>query len=79
VAVAFVARMAEAGGLSADEIASNFRLTLAEVHAGLAYYFDHPDEIQAREAEDDALTRELGAEQPSASANAKSRKFGRSA
>jgi uncharacterized protein (DUF433 family) len=59
VAVAFVARMSEAGGLTADEIAENFRLTLGEVHAALSYYFDHLEEMQARQAEDDALVREM--------------------
>ena len=32
-------------GLSADEIASEYDLTLADVHAALAYYFDHRVEI----------------------------------
>ena len=29
-------------GLSADEIAGEYDLPLADVHATLAYYFDHP-------------------------------------
>ncbi len=34
-------------GMSADEIVSHLpALTLADVHAALAYYFDHIDEIQ---------------------------------
>lgn len=34
-------------GLSPDEIASHIpSVTLAEVHAALAYYFDHIEEIQ---------------------------------
>jgi uncharacterized protein (DUF433 family) len=32
-------------GKSADEIATEFDLTLADVHAALAYYFDHREEI----------------------------------
>jgi uncharacterized protein (DUF433 family) len=28
-----------------DEIAENYNLTLAEIHAALAYYYDHQDEI----------------------------------
>lgn len=32
-------------GRSADEICSEHDLTLAEVHAALAYYFDHREEI----------------------------------
>lgn len=33
-------------GMSADEIASGYDLSLAEVHAALAYYFDHRAEIE---------------------------------
>ena len=32
--------------MSADKIASDYELSLAEVHAALAYYFDHRDEIE---------------------------------
>ena len=32
-------------GRSADEIASEYGLTLSDVHAALAYYFDHREEI----------------------------------
>lgn len=33
-------------GASADQIANDYGLSLAEVHAALAYYFDHRDEIE---------------------------------
>ena len=33
---------------SADEIAAQYDLTLADVYAALAYYFDHREEIDAR-------------------------------
>src|SRR5258708_26329651 len=33
-------------GLSADQIAVDYNLTLAEVHAALAYYFVYRDEIE---------------------------------
>jgi hypothetical protein len=33
-------------GMSSDEIAGEYDLSLAEVHAALAYYFDHRDEIE---------------------------------
>lgn len=37
----------EFGGQSADAIVREFpQLTLAQVHAALAYYFDHLDEIR---------------------------------
>jgi uncharacterized protein (DUF433 family) len=32
-------------GMSVDEIANEYDLTLADVHAALAYYFDHRVEI----------------------------------
>jgi uncharacterized protein (DUF433 family) len=34
-------------GLSADEIATGYDLTLADVYAALAYYYDHRQEIDA--------------------------------
>lgn len=37
----------ERAGRSADEIAAEFDLTLGDVHAALAYYFDHRAEIDA--------------------------------
>lgn len=33
-------------GMSPDEIADEFELTLGEIHTALAYYFDHRAEIQ---------------------------------
>jgi uncharacterized protein (DUF433 family) len=37
----------EQQGMSPDEIVSTYPgITLADVHAALAYYFDHRDEIQ---------------------------------
>lgn len=43
------------GGQSPDEIVSDYPgLTLSDVHAALAYYFDHQDEIDADiQADDD--------------------------
>lgn len=32
-------------GKSADEIATEYHLTLSEVYAGLVYYFDHREEM----------------------------------
>jgi uncharacterized protein (DUF433 family) len=34
-------------GMSVDEISTEYDLTLADVHAALAYYFDHRAEIDA--------------------------------
>ena len=53
-------------GKSADEIASEYGLTLAEIYAALSYYFDHQDEINTalRESkafiEGDAKTKRFG-------------------
>ena len=35
-------------GLSADEIATEYGLSLADVYAALAYYYDHREEIDRR-------------------------------
>lgn len=34
-------------GCSPDEIATEYDLNLADVHAALAYYFDHREEVDA--------------------------------
>ncbi len=52
----------ERGGLSPDEIASRYRLSLAEVYAALAYYFDHRDEIEAQILADANFAEELRAQ-----------------
>jgi uncharacterized protein (DUF433 family) len=46
-------------GLSADEIASEYDLTLSEVYAALAYYYDHRAEIDASIRADEALVQDL--------------------
>src|ERR671918_1025157 len=52
-------------GQSADEIAAAYDLTLADVYAALAYYFDHREEIEARMTEDRAFAEALRARPPS--------------
>ena len=52
-------------GRSADEIAAEYQLTLADVYAALAYYFDHREEIDARMTEDRAFAEALRAHTPS--------------
>lgn len=37
----------EYNGMSADEVANEYDLSLAQVYAALTYAFDHLDEIQA--------------------------------
>ena len=45
ITVAHIAIWHERMGKCADEIATEYDLTLADVYAALAYYFDHLDEI----------------------------------
>jgi len=52
-------------GLSADEIASEHDLTLADVHAALAYYFDHRVEIDQSIEEGEAFAHALRQATPS--------------
>lgn len=46
IRVSHVAAMSELQGLTPDEIAQAYQLTLAEIHAALTYYFDHLDEFR---------------------------------
>lgn len=53
-------------GLSPDEIVSRHPdLTLADVHAALAYYFDHRGEIQEDIANERRFAEEMRRETPS--------------
>jgi uncharacterized protein (DUF433 family) len=55
ITVANIAIWHERLGKSADDIATEYDLTLADVHAALAYYFDHRAEIEEWIAESRAL------------------------
>jgi uncharacterized protein (DUF433 family) len=46
-------------GLSADEIASNHGLSLADVYAALTYYYDHRQEIDESILADESYVVEL--------------------
>jgi uncharacterized protein (DUF433 family) len=52
-------------GRGADEIATAYDLTLAEVYAALAYYYDHREEIDTMIQADDAFVAELRSRTPS--------------
>ena len=52
-------------GKSVDEIAVEYNLTLADVYAALAYYFDHRDEIDRDVDEGEAFAETLRAKTPS--------------
>lgn len=50
----------EKQGMSVDEIVGQFpTITRADVHAALAYYWDHPDELEAKMAEDETFVEEM--------------------
>jgi len=47
-------------GLSPDEIVHHYpTITLADIHAALAYYWDHRDEIERAIAEEQVLAEEV--------------------
>jgi uncharacterized protein (DUF433 family) len=52
-------------GLSADEIATEYDLTLADIYAALAYYYDHQAEIDAAIKDDEAFVADLRQVSPS--------------
>ena len=52
-------------GRSADEIASEYGLSLADIHAALAYYFDNREEIDLSIGQGEQLIRQLRAAHPS--------------
>ncbi len=52
-------------GLSADEIAQEYDLTLADVYAALAYYFDNREAIDRQIEEDEAFVEALRRRTPS--------------
>ncbi len=52
-------------GKSADEIATEYDLSLADVYAALAYYFDHREEIDASLREGKAFAEALRERTPS--------------
>jgi len=52
-------------GLAPDEIASEHDLSLADVHAALAYYFDHREEIDRAIAEDESWIADVRKRMPS--------------
>lgn len=62
IKVRHVAVWHEQGNMSPAEIVANYpTLTLAEVHAALAYFYDHRDEILAAIAEEDQFVQEMKA------------------
>ncbi len=58
--VADVAAIYVLGASPIEWIVENYPLTPAQVHATLAYYYDHQDEIERVWRETDTLARSLG-------------------
>ena len=52
-------------GKTVDEICAEYDLSLAEVHAALAYYYDHQAEIERQINEGDAFLKALRDSSPS--------------
>ena len=52
-------------GLSADEIVTEYNLTLADIYAALAYYYDHQAEIDTAIKDDEAFVEALRQVSPS--------------
>ncbi len=53
-------------GLTPEEIAAQYgHITLAQVHAALAYYHANPEEIETDLAEEDAFAEKVDREFPS--------------
>ncbi|WP_373552441.1 DUF433 domain-containing protein [Haliscomenobacter sp.] len=55
----------EVMGKSADEIATEYDLSLSEVYSGLVYYFDHREEMDGVIEESEIFVRELRGRIPS--------------
>lgn len=47
--------------MTPQQIAHEYPLTLSEIHAALAYYYDHKDELDAQLAADKAMLSEYAA------------------
>src|SRR5438105_15205914 len=66
IKVKHVAIWHEQMGMTPTEIVATYpTITLAQVHAALAYYYDHRDEIQAEIEEERRFVEQLRAGQPS--------------
>lgn len=65
IAVEHIVIWHERLGYSADKIASDYDLELADVYAALAYYFAHREEIDRSIREGEDFVRRLREETPS--------------
>lgn len=65
ITVADIATMYHRMGQSLEEIAEKYQLTLASVHAAMAFYYDHREEIDRRTAQAEALAEAERSKNPS--------------
>lgn len=65
ITVADIAIWHEYHGWGADRIATEFELSLAQVHAALAYYFAHRDDIQDSIKQEQSLAEAIRKANPS--------------
>lgn len=65
ISVEHIAIWHERLGLSVDEIASEYDLELADIHAALAYYFAHREDIDQSIEEGETFVQRLRRETPS--------------
>ena len=65
ITVADIATMHLRLGQSLEEIAGDYDLSLAAVHAAMSYYYDHRNEIEAEIAAGIAFAEELKRKTPS--------------
>lgn len=65
ITVADVAIMYLRMGQSLEEIAGKYQLSLAAVHAAMAFYYDHREEIDQRTAEAEAFAEAERLKHPS--------------
>jgi len=59
ISVLQVAEMVLDDGLAPEEVADQLDCTLAEVHAALSHYYDHPEEMKAFQEDRTARDEEL--------------------
>ena len=64
IKVAAIADMYLHMGLSIEEIAKTYDLSLASVHAAMAYYYEYQEEIDRQTAEAEAFVEELKRNSP---------------
>jgi uncharacterized protein (DUF433 family) len=50
--------------LSPEQATQEFPLTLSDVHAALAYFYDHPEEMESQQREESRFDEEFRARHP---------------